>query len=72
MIWLQRMMLWQQDSIGAPPLALVEAISTIIDIEKLCEERLEPKIVDKIKTQQLLTGTERSRYDYRKFVLAKR
>ena len=55
-----------------PPLALVEAISTIIDIEKLCEERLEPKIVDKIKTQQLLTGTERSRYDYRKFVLAKR
>ena len=55
-----------------PPLALVEAISTITDIEKLCEERLEPKIVDKIKKQQLLAGAERSRYDYRKFVLAKR
>lgn len=55
-----------------PPLAMLEAFSTVVDFIKLCEERLDGKIVDVIKEQNLLGNIPKSRYDYRRFVLAKR
>lgn len=55
-----------------PPVAMFEAFSTVVDFEKLCEERLERKIFEILKKQCLLNGIEKSRYDYRKFILANR
>lgn len=55
-----------------PPLALLEAFALAADFEKLCEEHLEPKIVGVINQRKLLDGVKKSRYDYRKFLLAKK
>lgn len=55
-----------------PPLAMMEAISAVTNFENLCEERLEPQIVAILKTQRLLEGIDKSRYDFRRFMLAKR
>ncbi|WP_286152386.1 3-hydroxyacyl-CoA dehydrogenase family protein [Sporofaciens musculi] len=55
-----------------PPVAMFEAFSTVVDFEKLCKERLERKIFEILKKQSLQDGIEKSRYDYRKFILANR
>lgn len=56
-----------------PPLALMEAFNTVTDFKKLCEERLAGDILRIIEEQGLFKNNiEKSRYDYRKFLLAKR
>ena len=55
-----------------PPLALMEAFNSVVDFRKLCEERLEPDILQIIVEKKLFDNLEKSRYDYRKFLLAKR
>lgn len=54
-----------------PPLAMLEAISMVTDFGKICEDRLDQRIINVIKKQHLLDGLEKSRYDYRKFMVAK-
>lgn len=55
-----------------PPLALMEAFNSVTDFKKLCGERLAGDILRIIEEQELFKNIERSRYDYRKFLLAKR
>lgn len=55
-----------------PPLAMTEAFNSVADFRKLCEERLEEDIYQIIAEQKLLENLTKSRYDYRKFLLAKR
>lgn len=55
-----------------PPLALMEAFNSVVDFRKLCEERLEADIFRMIIEKKLFNNLEKSRYDYRKFLLAKR
>lgn len=54
-----------------PPLALMEAFNTVTDFKKLCGERLAGDILRIIEEQELFKNIEKSRYDYRKFLLAK-
>lgn len=54
-----------------PPLALLDAIGSVTDFEKLCEERLEEKIVFAMKNLSLLKEAPKSHYDYRRFMIAK-
>ncbi len=54
-----------------PPLAMLEAINTVANFEELCVERLEEKIVDRLREQELLYELRKSDYDFRRFVLAK-
>ena len=55
-----------------PPLALMEAFNTVTDFKQLCKERLDEDILRIIEEQKLFEHLEKSRYDYRKFLLAKR
>ena len=55
-----------------PPLALMEAFNTVTDFRKLCDERLDKDILQIIEEQKLFENIGKSRYDYRKFLLAKR
>ena len=55
-----------------PPLALIEAFSGTEAFGKLCEERIDSEILNKIKLEELLSKVEKSQYDYRRFVKAKR
>lgn len=55
-----------------PPLALAEAFGAVTDFEKLCQERMDGNILEVIEKSQVLKGLEKSSYDYRKFILAKR
>lgn len=55
-----------------PPLALIEAFSGTESFGKLCEERIDSEILNKIKLEELLDKVEKSQYDYRRFVKAKR
>lgn len=55
-----------------PPLALLEAFSNVTDFKKLCMDRLDEKILSEIEKKQLLEKPIKSKYDYRRFILAKR
>ncbi len=55
-----------------PPLALMEAFSEICDFKQLCLERLPQEVLSKINVDDLLNIKEKSKYDYRKFMIAKR
>lgn len=55
-----------------PPLAMIEALGGIKEFKMLCLERMNPKILMAIDLEQLCYRVEPSRYDYRKFVKAKR
>lgn len=54
-----------------PPIALYEAFCEVTDFAKLCEDRLPQEIVNIIKDNQLLDNVSKSKYDYRRYVLAK-
>ena len=55
-----------------PPLALAEAFSAVTDFEKLCQDRLPEDIQKLVEKNQVLKELEKSDYDYRIFILAKR
>ncbi len=48
-----------------PPLAMIEAFSTVSDISALMKERLPRNIWANVDIDRLLSGAESSRYDYR-------
>lgn len=48
-----------------PPLAMIEAISTVSDIKALIKERLPRNILASIDIDRLLSAVESSKYDYR-------
>lgn len=54
-----------------PPLAMYQAFATVTDISSLCEARLDCQVMDVIKQRHLFDNLKMSRYDYRKFILAK-
>lgn len=55
-----------------PPLALFQAFSEVCDFEILCRERLDESVLDSINLKNLLGLIETSKYDYRRFIRAKR
>lgn len=55
-----------------PPLAMLEAFQTVVDFKLLCKERLSDDVMRVIEEQGLLENLEKSKYDYRKYILAKR
>lgn len=55
-----------------PPLAMIEALGGMDEFERLCEERLGGETIGRIDLQHLLQRVEVSKYDYRRFVKAKR
>lgn len=55
-----------------PPLALLKAFSQVTDFKKLCMDRLDERIFSEIEEKQLLEKPMKSKYDYRRFILAKR
>lgn len=54
-----------------PPIALYEAFCEVTDFKNLCEERLSNEIVDVIRDNHLLDNVGKSKYDYRRYILAK-
>ena len=48
-----------------PPLAMIEALSTVIDFTELVHERLDKAILDSVDIDHLLERAEPSKYDYR-------
>ena len=54
-----------------PPIAMYEAFSAVCDFNKLCKECLTSDINEIISKNNLLENVEKSKYDYRRFILAK-
>ncbi len=48
-----------------PPLAMIEALSTVANFRQLVEERLSKSMIENIDIDRLLLQVEPSRYDYR-------
>lgn len=48
-----------------PPLAMIQALSTVVDFRSLAEERLDKSILDSVDLDHLLHRAEPSKYDYR-------
>lgn len=55
-----------------PPLAMIEAFETVSPIKELCIQRLDKRTLLKTEWEKLLLYVKNSKYDYRKFILAKR
>lgn len=55
-----------------PPLALYEAFSKVADFKVLCMERLDKNIIGAIEKKDLFNKIEKSKYDFRKFMIAKK
>lgn len=54
-----------------PPLSLYEAFSEITDFEKLCEQRLSEDVRETVLKYRLFEMLHPSKYDFRRFLLAK-
>ena len=54
-----------------PPLALIEAISLVENLESLIKTRLEPSFLDKLDIKNLFLDLKPSRYDYRSYLRSK-
>lgn len=50
-----------------PPLAVIEALSTVADFKSLVFERLDPEMLKQVDIDHLLQRAEPSKYDYRKY-----
>lgn len=50
-----------------PPLAMIDAMSTVTDFTKLAKERLSPGIQAEVDLDSVLARAERSAYDYRQY-----
>lgn len=55
-----------------PPLALIQAFFGIETFKNLCEERIDSDVLEEIGLEQLLSQVEKSKYDYRRYMKAKR
>ncbi|WP_244095345.1 3-hydroxyacyl-CoA dehydrogenase family protein [Enterocloster clostridioformis] len=55
-----------------PPLAMIQALGGAYAFESLCRERMDVELLDRIDLKHLLQRVEPSKYDYRKFIKAKR
>lgn len=55
-----------------PPLAMIQALGGVDAFESLCRERMDGELLDRIDLKHLLQRVEPSKYDYRKFIKAKR
>ena len=54
-----------------PPLAMIKAFGGIEIFQKLCEERLDSDMLNRVHLSELVEEVEISRYDYRRFIKAK-
>lgn len=54
-----------------PPFALMEAFGGVEKICNLCHERIDSKIVNELDLKCIFEKVEKSKYDYRRFLLAK-
>lgn len=50
-----------------PPLALIQALSTVANFNELVKNRLDKSILDSVDVDHLLKRVEPSRYDYRRY-----
>jgi 3-hydroxyacyl-CoA dehydrogenase len=48
-----------------PPMAMIQAFSTVTDVQQLIKERVDNSILDKIDVDSLLAKVKPSKYDYR-------
>jgi 3-hydroxyacyl-CoA dehydrogenase len=55
-----------------PPLALIEVLSGKENVLSLAKERLPGEILNTLDIEKIFSGIERSHYDYRPFIMAKR
>lgn len=55
-----------------PPLAMMEALGGKVEFQRLCQERIQADLLVKIQPEKLLERVEPSKYDFRKFIKAKR
>lgn len=55
-----------------PPLAMIQALGGIDEFTGLCKERINKGILERVNLAHLLRRVEPSKYDYRKFIKAKR
>lgn len=55
-----------------PPLAMIQALGGIDEFEALCRERIDRSILERVNLEHLLQRVEPSKYDYRKFIKAKK
>lgn len=53
-----------------PPLAMIDLFQTFTDFEKLVDERIDKKIIQKLDLSLLLEKVVRSNYDYRRYIKA--
>lgn len=54
-----------------PPVALYEAFSRVASFEDLCEKKLSQEVIKIIRDNHLLDNISKSKYDYRRYILAK-
>ena len=50
-----------------PPMAMIEAFSSVTDIRELVKERVEKKIMEQVDVDKLMRNIQKSEYDYRRF-----
>ncbi|MBR5134371.1 MAG: 3-hydroxyacyl-CoA dehydrogenase family protein, partial [Clostridia bacterium] len=50
-----------------PPIAMIDAFSTVTDVKKLVVERLDPAVLSQIDVDELFKDMPRSTYDYRSY-----
>lgn len=55
-----------------PPLAMIQALGGVAEFESLCRERIGREIMGRVNLRHLLQRVEPSKYDYRKFIKAKK
>jgi 3-hydroxyacyl-CoA dehydrogenase len=55
-----------------PPLALIEVLSGKENVLSLVKERLSCEVINTMDIEKLFSGIEKSHYDYRPFIRAKR
>lgn len=48
-----------------PPMAMIQAFSTVTDVQQLIQERIDKEILEKIDVESLLAKVKPSKYDYR-------
>lgn len=55
-----------------PPLAMIQALGGLDEFEKLCRERIDGSVLERVDLKHLLQRVEPSKYDYRKYIKAKK
>lgn len=55
-----------------PPLAMIDAFSSVIDIKSLIKDRFDSEILNAINIDELLSSVKKSKYDYRPYFKSER